>query len=334
MPRFSRPEFNQTSDDATAVTASDLSTPPAKPTRRPRWRLRILLTINALLAGLYVLSQLDPATIKKLGPPGQFLSDLLNPPVEPEISASGWRLVAAARELGGEATVMQRSRQFLGIFGSPDLFHVRINRTNLGDAALAELVKEYGNHIWGLDLRHTDVTDQGLKHLEGLSQLAHITLGSDYPNLPPITMPPMSPITDAGLVHLRGLNQLMSVNVCGLPITDSGLDALKDLPQLGGLYLSRTKVTGTGLARLKSLPTLALIYLDNCEVTPDGLSSLAGASNLQLLSLRGVPLTAKELQALKGLPRLRQLDLTGCGLLDEEVRDLQKRMPGLKIERR
>jgi hypothetical protein len=338
LPRSRRQAVGQTSpseiDDSITVTAPAPATPGAKPPRRPRWRLRILLAINAILAGLYLLSQLDQATIKKLGPPGQVVFDLINPPVEPEISASGRRLMAVARELGGEATVMQRSRQFLGIFGTPDLFHVGVNRTNLGDAALAELDSKHGDHIWGLDLRNTKVTDQGLRHLEGLSHLAHLTLGNDDSKLMPNAVVPISPITDAGLIRLKGLTQLMTLNVCGLPISDSGLDALKDLPQLGGLYLSRTKVTGTGLANLKSLPTLALIYLDDCEVTAEGLSALARASNLQLLSLRGTPLTSKELQVLKLLNRLRQLDITGCGLLDEEVRDLQKSMPSVKIERR
>jgi hypothetical protein len=333
-PRLWQQRIGAPSDQETSATPPGHSTPAATPRRRPRWRLRILLAVNAVLASLFLFSQLDPSTIKKLGPPGQYVFDLINPPVEPEISPAGRRLMVELRELGGEANLMQRSQRILGLFGSPELFSIRVNRTEFGNVALAELVKKYGEHIWALDLRHTNVTDQGLRHLEGLTQLAQLTLGNDDSRLQLTTKAPISPITDAGLVHLKPLTQLISINLCGLPVTDSGLAVLKDLPQLGGLYLSRTKVTGTGLARLKSLPALALIYLDNCEITAEGLSSLATASNLQLLSLSGAPLTSKELQSLKGLPRLRQLDITGCGLLDEEVRDLQKGMPGVKIERR
>jgi hypothetical protein len=85
---------------------------------------------------------------------------------------------------------------------------------------------------------------------------------------------------------------------------------------------------------LKSLPRLGGLYLDQSEITDQGLSSLAGASNLQLLSLDGVPLTGASLNALKGLPRLGQLQVNGCGLLDEDVMDLRKSKPELKIERR
>jgi Leucine-rich repeat (LRR) protein len=296
--------------------------------------LRILLAVNAFVAGLFLLSQLDPSTVKKLGPAGEYVFDLLHPSIESEvISSTGQHLKAEVRALGGNADFMGQSYRFLGFLGRTEQFHIRINQTEFGDDELAVLVKKYGDRIWGLDLRHTRTTDKGLRHLEGLSQIQNLTLGNDDSRfLGPNTVP-ISPITDAGLAHLKGLTQLMHLNVSGLPITDSGLDALKDLPQLGSLYLSRTKIKGQGLGRLKSLPRLAIIYLDDGELTDDGLSSLAGASNLQFLSLSRVPLTAKGLQALKGLPRLDQLELTGCGLLDEELCDLKRGKPGLKIMR-
>jgi hypothetical protein len=306
----------------------------AKFPRRNRWRLRILLAMNALVAVLFVISRLEPTHVKSLGPAGQFVYDLINPPAVAEISNLGKRLTADVKALGGEAHVMQRSRRYLGLLGTTEEFFIGFTGTEIDDKALERFVKQYGDHIWGLDLRNTNVTDDGLRHLEGLSQIQQLTLGNDdlkhFPNL----NRPISPITDAGLIHLKGLNRLMNLHLDGLPITDAGLDALKELPALGGLSLNRTKVNGPGLGRLKSLPILGGLNLDESEINDDGLRFLTGASNLQVLSLNGVRLTGKGLNALNALPRLMQLEINGCGLLDEEVLDLSKSKPMLKIERR
>jgi len=57
------------------------------------------------------------------------------------------------------------------------------------------------------------------------------------------------------------------------------------------------------------------------------------AARLQILSLERVPLSANALPRLKAIPGLKKLELTGCGFLDEEVADLVKSRPGLRIER-
>jgi len=320
--------------ESTSSLPADHPAPPAKSPRRPRRRLRILLGLNALVALVYGFSQLDPSTAKMLGPTGEYVFDLLHAQVGLEsISPAGKRLKAAARAMGGEAIFVESSHRYFGLFGAPEQFHVRLNQGPIGDAELADLVKNYGELIWALDLRNTRVSDQGLRHLQGLSSLQQLTLGNDAIRFQPPHPIPVSPITDAGLVHLKGLTQLMHLDLSGLPITDSGLDALTDLPQLVSLYLNRTKIKGEGLARLKSLRSLVLLYLDDGELTDSGASVLAGASSLQLLSVRGVPLTAKGLKGLTALPRLQQLDLTGCGLLDEEVESLKASVPGVKITR-
>lgn len=314
--------------------ATDHTSQVEVPRRRYGWRLKILLGINTLLLGLFVLSRLSLPQAKRLGPWGLAVYEVFNPPAVQELSPSGRRLVAEVKALGGEAHRMGHTSGFLGVFGGTDSFHIRLNGTEFGDEDLMRLLQKHGNRIWGLDLRNTKVTDEGLRHLRGMSNLQQLVLGNDDLRRFPDIHRPTSPISDAGLVHLRELPQLMNLNLSGLPITDAGLAAMGDLPNLGGLYLSRTKVQGLNLGRLKSLPKLAALYLDGSQVTDRGLSRLAGASNLQLLSLNGLPLTAEGLKPLKALPRLRQLEITGCGLLDEEVEDLLISMPGLKIERR
>ena len=52
-----------------------------------------------------------------------------------------------------------------------------------------------------LDLGETDITDPGLKHLEGLTRLQSLRL--DY----------NSKVTDAGLKHIEGLTRLQSLGI-------------------------------------------------------------------------------------------------------------------------
>jgi hypothetical protein len=302
--------------------------------RRYGWRLKILLGLTTFLLGVYVLSRLSLPQAKLLGPWGESVYEVFNPPAVPDLSPSGRRLVVEVKELAGEAQRLGHTPGFLGLFGGTDTFSVRLNGTKFGDEDLARLLEKHGHSIWSLDLRNTNVTDQGLRHLKGMSNLEHLVLGNDDLRHFKEIHWPTSPITDAGLVHIRELPELTSLHLSGLPITDAGLAAIGDLPNLGSLYLSRTNVQGPGLGQLKSLPKLVLLYLDGSDVSDSGLSHLAGASNLQYLSLNGLPLTAGGLKHIKPLPRLGQLDITGCGLLDEEVQQLKSSNPGLKIERR
>jgi hypothetical protein len=153
---------------------TDSLTQAANPPRRNRWRLRILLAINALLAVLFVVSRLEPTQIKTLGPAGQYVYDLINPPAVPETSPLGKRLMADVKKLGGQANVMERSRRYLGLLGNTEQFFIGFTGAEFDDKALERLVGQYGDRIWGLDLRHTKVTDDGLRHLQGLSQIPAI----------------------------------------------------------------------------------------------------------------------------------------------------------------
>jgi hypothetical protein len=60
-----------------------------------------LLAINALLAVLFVISRLEPTQVKKLGPPGQYVYELINPPANPETSPLARRLIADVKALWG-----------------------------------------------------------------------------------------------------------------------------------------------------------------------------------------------------------------------------------------
>ncbi|MCX7424781.1 MAG: hypothetical protein NTW96_04010 [Planctomycetia bacterium] len=82
------------------------------------------------------------------------------------------------------------------------------------------------------------ISDTGLAHLEGLSQLETLDLS-------------FTKVSDAGLAHLAGLAQLRDLNLSGTKVTDAGLLHLAGLAELRDLDLSGTKVTDESVRRLQ-----------------------------------------------------------------------------------
>ena len=68
-------------------------------------------------------------------------------------------------------------------------------------------------------------------------------------------------ITDAGLAHLVGLTNLQTLNLSDCyQITDAGLVHLKGLTNLKTLVLMQTQITDAGVAELKqALPKCRLL---------------------------------------------------------------------------
>jgi len=67
-------------------------------------------------------------------------------------------------------------------------------------------------------------------------------------------------VTDAGLRHVAGLTELGSLNLSGTQVTDSGLRQLTRLTKLKYLDLSGTQVTGDGVKGLqRALPNCHIV---------------------------------------------------------------------------
>lgn len=83
-----------------------------------------------------------------------------------------------------------------------------------------------------------------------------------------------SEITDDSLEHLRGLTQLKRLWLADTPTTDAGLHALQDMTQLEWLDLSRTQVTDAGLPLLRRMENLRSLWLTGTQVTDAGVEQL------------------------------------------------------------
>lgn len=73
--------------------------------------------------------------------------------------------------------------------------------------------KNPGKPVIGVAFSNRKVTDAGLEHLKGLTQLQHLILQN-------------TKITDAGLEHLKGLTQLQQLNL-NTKVTDQGVERLQ-----------------------------------------------------------------------------------------------------------
>jgi hypothetical protein len=291
-----------------------------------------MIVFAVLSLGLYGFVRLDRSTVERLGPVAEGLHHLFNqvPSEPPPITPAARRLKADVEALGGEVGVNVTKRGFFGTLGQVEWFNVTSHNPDFDDAALAGIADAHGGEIEGLYLENTGVTDEGLANLTKFHRLKNFEIRNDVRRAAKAS--PL--VTDAGIAHLRGLTGLRSLNISYTSVTDAGLEAISDLPNLMSLYLGGTEVKGAALSKLKSLPKLVLLDLQATPFGHEGLTALSGATSLQILTLRQVRMSPESLPLVKAIPRLREVDITGCGLLDEEVADLKKSKPGLKVQRR
>lgn len=112
-------------------------------------------------------------------------------------------------------------------------------------------------------------------------------------------------LTDAGLVHLAGLTNLTNLHLGGTRVTDAGLANLKGLSSLRRLHLENTGLEGAGLVHLKGLANLEYLNLYATQVTDEGLVHLAGLKKLRRLYLWQSKVTDEGVAKLqKALPDL------------------------------
>ena len=126
------------------------------------------------------------------------------------------------------------------------------------------IVDEKSQAVIGVSLRKTEVTDAGLVHLKGLTNLEELDLGK-------------TKVTDAGLEHLQGLTKLQWLSLQDTKVTAAGLVHLEGLTKLQWVGLAETKVTDAGLAHLKKLTKLQSLYLGETQVTNEGVKKLQQA---------------------------------------------------------
>ena len=99
---------------------------------------------------------------------------------------------------------------------------------DINDEHLA-LLEPLAPQLAWLYLNKTNITDAGLKHLSGLTQLRRLHLAN-------------TAITDAGVKQLAGLENLETLNIYGTKVSTGVLETLAKLPKLKKVFLYATDV--------------------------------------------------------------------------------------------
>ncbi len=136
------------------------------------------------------------------------------------------------------ATVEKTGASLMAIAqDTPELRFSALNVSkDFSDDQLGAL-KPIATQIKWVDLARTKITDKGLAHLSGMTNLTRLHLEN-------------TGITDAGLDSIKGLANLEYLNLYGTPVTDAGLAKLAGLKNLKKLFIWQTKATDAGAAKL------------------------------------------------------------------------------------
>lgn len=113
-------------------------------------------------------------------------------------------------------------------------------------------------------------------------------------------------ITDKGLEHLKGLSQLTYLDLACLNMTDAGLKNLQGLANLEELDLSFSpNITNDGMRNLQGFTKLRELGLSfSPNITGRGLLHLTKLANLRKLVVFGIPISDEEDRRLKrALPK-------------------------------
>jgi beta-lactamase regulating signal transducer with metallopeptidase domain len=208
----------------------------------------------------------------------------------------------------------------------------RINNSLDSDKALA-IIPQF-TKLQKLTLKGTQATDEGLRHLAGMTSLREVRLLDsrlvtdagishlkDCRDLEVLQVL-NSQIGDESLRMLRKMPNLISLNLAGTQITDKGLRYLSKLSRLEILRLSHTRVTDEGLSYLIDLP-LKTLGLIRCAITDAGAAHIAKLSNLEVLLLGWTRVTDLGLLNFVDLP-LKEIGLSRTRITDAGAVDLSE----------
>ena len=147
----------------------------------------------------------------------------------------------------------------------------------LGDDLLALL-----DDVVQVDLNDSIATDATLACVGRLTKLESLWLENSHMH----SSPGGTRITDAGLLHIAGLTDLQELNLACTDFTDAGLLFLGRLTRLEYLVLGGTQISDAGLVHIAGLSDLQDLNLTGTDVTDAGLLlNLGQLTRLEILIL-------------------------------------------------
>ena len=202
---------------------------------------------------------------------------------------------------------------------SDDIQFLNLRDTDLNDEGLTHVGRLAGLRV--AELRHTRITDAGSAHLANLYNLKEISLdafGVERDGF------------GVGDEAMKVLGQLPALECVGLrltKVTDAGLAALCDCQTLTQLDLSGTKVSDAGMMHLQRLPKLNSlrlgVYEEGANITDEGLKVVGELVKLKHLNLSGTKITERGLAHLEKLSNLEDLSLDNTNIKEAGLASLE-----------
>ena len=122
------------------------------------------------------------------------------------------------------------------------------------------------------------VTDEGLKHLAGMSKLSFLEISD-------------SPITGKGISVLGGMKDMNALYLINTQIGDDGLEIIGRLHKLKVLNLSSSKITDAGMRHLEGLTEIENLVLEHTRISDACIGSLSKLDKLSYILLGGTRVT-------------------------------------------
>ncbi len=155
-------------------------------------------------------------------------------PVLPQVAAAAAPALDQLRQAGAQCLPLCQGSNLLTV-------EFTSTASQITDQQVDELSK-IAPQVYDLNLAGTKVSDEGLKALEGMTNLHRLHLEK-------------TAVTDAGLAHLKNLGSLEYLNLYHTEVSDAGVEQLRPLKKLKNLYVWQTKVTDAGAEELKKSNT-------------------------------------------------------------------------------
>jgi Leucine-rich repeat (LRR) protein len=189
--------------------------------------------------------------------------------------------------------------------GSTTALDLHGRTLDAGDLArLAEMAR-----LKILNLAGTDISDETLENVRGLTSLERLDLSDTR-------------ISDKGIARLKGLARLQTLQLARTRITGAALESLTADHNLTELSLAETQISDPDLRHLSALSQLQTLNLDRTRVRGGGLRFLRPLKELSSLDLSGLPMQGLAFSHLSALENLRFLRLTRARVKDDDLRHL------------
>ena len=209
-----------------------------------------------------------------------------------------------------------------------------LHTQNAGDSIMPHIAHLTGLKI--LNLSMTDVTGQGLRHIEQMKSLEcldipRLTNDGGMTHVAKLTGLKRlyfreNNVTNKGVAKLAALRELEELNLGGTKMDNGALAHLKKLPKLHYLVLWGTTFDDAGMVHLKEVRSLRTFWPFRMSTIGDeGLAHLSSLPNLERISLcHNEKVTDLGMAHVAKMKSLRQLDITHTGIGDVGAEHLQK----------